>query len=404
MSSRAAPPASLCVVPWIHAFIETTGDVRLCCVARGENSIVGNAHRESIIKIFHSNKMAGIRQQMLQGEWPEDCAYCQQREAMHLESYRQHSNQRSPIYFEALASGVTPFPPRIHTIDLRLNNICNFKCRSCSGFASDRWFREHNLIYPENKISVKFAGLKDEHSFWEDFDRDIIGDLEEVNLAGGEPLIMNSHYLLLEKLIAAGKTGVHLRYDTNLSHLRFKHWDVIDLWKKFPNLTVSMSLDGTGEKGEYIREGLDYGKWTENVRRLKHELPHAHRCIHFVVSIFNVIDFSEHYRTMVEGDFVGRDAITFTFLEEPTFLSAQVLKPDLKAAVDSDLRELLASGSDIPGGVRSQISALIEFVHAKDLYTTHGAVFSLKTRVLDRLRGQNAAELFPALEPMLNRR
>ena len=398
------PSGSLCVLPWIHTFIETTGDVRLCCVAQGPNADKGNVHRESILKIFQSSKMAAVRDQMLEGVWPEDCAHCRQREAMHMDSYRQFSNQTNPVHFAALASGGTQFPPKIHTIDLRLNNICNFKCRSCHGFASNRWFREHNLVYPENKISVKFAGIGDEHSFWEDFDRHILPDLEEVHLAGGEPLLMNSHYLLLEKLIAAGKTGVHLRYDTNLSHLRFKHWDVFNLWRQFPNVTVSLSLDGTGEKGEYIRDGLNYGKWIENVRRLQRELPHVVRRLHFVVSIFNVIDFSAHYRSIVEGDFVERGAITFTFLETPDFLSVQVLKPEIKAAVDRDLRDLLASDIDIPERVRIQILALIEFLHAEDLYPAYGAKFSFKTKILDRLRSQNTAQLFPALEPMLNRR
>jgi len=185
--------------------------------------------------------------------------------------------------------------------------------------------------------------------------------------------------------------------------LGFKHWDVVELWKKFPSLAVSMSLDGTGKKGEFIRDGLDYPQWVENVRRLQRELPHASRHIHFVVSIFNVIDFAEHYRTIVEGGFVKPRRMTFTFLEYPEYLSVQVLKPEIKVVVERDLRAMLTAARDMPDNVRDQISALIEFLNAKDLYGVHGATFSFKTRILDRLRGQNAAELFPALAPMLSR-
>jgi hypothetical protein len=162
---------------------------------------------------------------------------------------------------------------------------------------------------------------------------------------------------------------------------------------------ISLSLDGTGRRGEYIRQGLDYAKWVENVERLRRELPHAERNLHFVVSIFNVIDFPEYYREIAAGRFVEPDRITFTFLKWPEFLSAQVLTPDLKRKVQADLR-LLASDSDIPLPVRSQIRALMDFICSKDLHGLHGAAFAEKTRVLDRLRGQNVLELFPALEPM----
>lgn len=265
--------APLCVLPWIHAHIETTGDVRLCCVARGEEGKIGNVHQQSIIQIFDSPEMGAIRSQMLAGSWPDDCEACRNRESMGIRSYRQSNNRDHHEHFQKLASGRKFFAPKIRTIDIRLNNICNFKCRSCNGFASNRWFNEHNLVYPENRISVKYQGFDKLQSFWQDFDRHILNDLEAVHLAGGEPLLTDAHYRLLEKLIAGGKTNVALQYDTNLSHLTFKHWDVVELWRKFPLLEISMSLDGTGEKGEYIREGLDYAKWCENARRIQRELP-----------------------------------------------------------------------------------------------------------------------------------
>ena len=299
--------------------------------------------------------------------------------------------------------GVGYFPPKIRTIDVRLNNVCNFKCRSCSGFASNRWFNEHNLVYLDNMISVKYQGFDKLQSFWEDFDRHILNDLEGIHLAGGEPLITDAHYRLLEKLIASGKTNIELQYTTNLSYLKFKHWDVVELWRKFPNLELNLSLDGTGEKGEYIREGLDYLKWRENVGRLQRELPHVERNLHFVVSIFNVIDLPAHYRAIVEGNFVDPRRITFTFLEWPKFLNPQVLKPEIKTKVKDDLRNLLESETELPEAVRAQFHVLIEFLDDKDLYPIYGAEFADKTRLLDQSRGQDTARLFPLLESMLSK-
>jgi MoaA/NifB/PqqE/SkfB family radical SAM enzyme len=398
-----AGSAPLCVLPWIHTQIETTGEVQLCCLAHNPRGSLGNVHRDSILRIFQSNRINTIRNQMLSGTWPADCADCREREARGLESFRQSSNVEHPALFEKLARGAAP-APAIRSLDLRINNVCNFKCRFCHGWASNRWFNEHNLVFPDNPISEKYHGIDRDQSFWDDFDRDIVRNLETIHLAGGEPLIIDAHYRLLEKLIAAGRTDVYLQYNTNLSHLKFKHWDIIQLWKQFPNLKISLSLDGVGRKGEYIREGLDYEEWVENVRRLQREVPHARRVLHFVVCIFNVIDFPEHFKTIAENQFVEPGWMILTFLNWPAYLSAQVLMPELKCKAERNLRELLSSDFGIVPHTRGQIEALIEFLKAEDLFRTYGKEFAERTRILDRARGQNAAELFPDLALMLKTR
>ena len=395
--------APLCVLPWIHAQVETSGDVQLCCVAKTQEGPLGNVHHDSILKIFHSNRLKTIRDQMRSGTWPADCADCKEREAMGMVSFRQSSNKEHPADFAKLARE-TPPTPRIRYLDLRISNVCNFKCRFCNGWASNRWFNEHNLVFPDKPISEKYQGFDRLQSFWDDFDSEIIGELETIHFAGGEALIIDAHYKLLEKLIAAGRTDVHLEYDTNFSRLKFKHWDVIELWKKFPNLKVSLSLDGVGRKGEYIRDGLHFDQWVENVRRLEREVPHARRLLHFVVCIFNVIDFPEHFKAITENCFAEPGWMTLTFLDWPAYLSAQVLMPELKRKAERNLRELLSSGVEIVPHIRNQIEALIKFLNADDLYPSYGKEFAERTRALDQVRGQNAAEVFPDLAPMLEPR
>ena len=392
--------APLCVLPWIHTQIETTGTVQLCCLAHQEENLLGNVHQESILRIFQSDRMNAIRNQMQNGIWPDDCVSCKEREAQGLVSFRQSSNYDRPALFEKLVRGPVP-KPAIRSLDLRINNVCNFKCRFCHGLASNRWFNEHNLVFPDRPLTEKYHGIDKLQTFWNDFDGELIHDLETIHLAGGEPLLIDAHYRLLEKLIAAGRTDVELRYDTNLSHLKFKHWDVIELWKQFPNLKVSMSLDGVGAKGEYIRDGLDYSKFVSNVERLRSEVPHARRGLHFVVCIFNVIDFPEHLRTIMENGFAEPGWLTLTFLSWPEYLSVRVLTPELKAKAARNLRQLLSSRIKMVPHLRTQVEGLVEFLKGEDLFGTYGREFADKTRILDQSRGRNAAALFPDLAPML---
>jgi hypothetical protein len=96
--------------------------------------------------------------------------------------------------------------------------------------------------------------------------------------------------------------------------------------------------------------------------------------------------------------------MTLTFLDWPPYLSAQVLMPELKKTAERNLHELLSSGIEILPHVRNQIEALVTFLGAEDLYETYGKEFAERTRILDEVRRQNAAELFPELAPMLEPR
>lgn len=137
--------------------------------------------------------------------------------------------------------------------------------------------------------------------------------------------------------------------------MKFKNWDVVELLQNFPNLQVSMSLDGVGETGGYIREGLEYSKCLANARRIQRELPHAKRNLHFVVSIFNVIDLPAHDRAIVREQVVDPSRISFTFLAWPEFLDAQVLQVGIKEKVERDLRRFLETEADLPEAIGKQM-------------------------------------------------
>jgi hypothetical protein len=361
----------------------------------------GDVRDESIFDIFASDRIRSVRQQMLAGDWPSECDACRRREDRGLESFRQVHNKKYDRYYRQLVSNPQKLVPRIRSIDLRINNVCNFKCRSCCGFSSSNWFREHNLLYPEIPMARSVYGIEDVLSFWDDFEQHIVPDLEELHLAGGEPLVCEPHYRLLEKLISSGKTDVELYYDTNLSVMRFKQWDIVELWKHFPKLKLSLSLDGVGRQGEYIRHGLNYSEWVDHVTRLDRELPHAARMMHFVVSIFNIVDLKMHIRTILDGAFVAPDRIGFTFLEWPVYLRVQVLPKFLKDRVHREVSEMIGDPISFPEPIRRQLEALLAFMTSCDLYDQHAMEFAVRTKLLDGIRGENAEEVFPYLAGML---
>jgi len=397
------PETSLCVLPWIHTYVGISGYVQLCCVSgTGETSapVLGSVRESSLAGLFHSDAMEKVRRLMLAGIWPVQCSYCQKKEERGMKSSRQLHNVIHHSFYAQLLEKPDRFVPKIRSVDLRLDNVCNFTCRSCSGYASSSWFAEHNLIYPDISMSQSTIGLEDATSFWREFREEILPELEFLHLAGGEPLVSVAHYRLLESLIQSGNTSVALYYDTNLSRLTFKEWNAVELWFLFPVITICLSLDGVGRKGEYIRHGLDYGQWRKNLATLRRELPQARYKMHFVVSIFNVMELGLHLRTILGQGFVGRDRLRLTFLQWPPYLNVQVLTPALKKECERGLRELIEDET-LGEPLLSQLRALLHFVNERELYPEYGAELADKVARLDRLRGEQTGALFPYLEPML---
>jgi MoaA/NifB/PqqE/SkfB family radical SAM enzyme len=399
-----ADETSLCVLPWIHLYVGTTGFVQLCCVSgtgEGCPPVLGSVREHSLGALFTSDRMRGVRQQMLAGVWPAECRYCREKEGRGIRSSRHVHNEHYRSYYHQLLTDPQGFTPEVRSVDLRLNNICNFRCRSCSAFASSSWFTEHNLVYPEIGVTDRVIGFDDVRSFWDEFHTTLLPRLEHLHIAGGEPLVSEAHYTLLQTLIAAARTDVELYYDTNLSQLHFKTWDVVSLWKKFPNITICLSLDGVGAPGEYIRHGLKYEHWLKNLETIKKELPHVKRKLHFVVSIFNVMDLPAHLRAIIEGGFVTPDRLRLTFLTWPPYMNAQVLSAPLKEQCARRLRELIDDEETFGEAVVTQVRGLLRFLEERDLYGEYRDQLAMKVQLLDGLRGENALAVFPDLAPML---
>ena len=75
------------------------------------------------------------------------------------------------------------------------------------------------------------------------------------------------HWKAMQRIIELGfAKEVCVRYNTNLSRTSFKGIKLFDLLTEFQDWQICSSLDGTGEVGEYIRDGLNYEQWLRNFK------------------------------------------------------------------------------------------------------------------------------------------
>ena len=91
--------------------------------------------------------------------------------------------------------------------------------------------------------------------------------IREIYWCGGEPLMWDMHWKAMQRIIELELAKeVYVRYNTNLSRTSFKGTKLFDLLPEFQDWQICSSLDGTGEVGEYIRDGLNYEQWLRNFK------------------------------------------------------------------------------------------------------------------------------------------
>jgi MoaA/NifB/PqqE/SkfB family radical SAM enzyme len=311
---------TFCILPWIHLYVGPDSNVLPCCVADRQHPM-GSVNDQSADSILKSPKFNYLRQNMLEGRRSKECNRCYQQEDSGLLSDRQKHNStwKHRITDYNSDGSIDEFNPLY--IDLRLNNICNLKCRMCSGYFSSAIAQEDLRLFKKSKntnIVVEKESTLDEIFGY-------MATVEKIYFAGGEPLITNEHYKILHALIECNNTDVEIFYNTNFTSLEYKNILVTDLWKKFTNVTIGASLDGMGNVAEYIRHGSQWNNIENNLRLLKSQCPHVDFTITSVAGCLNVSSLIELQKTWQENNIVDISKFSVSAMVGPDHLTLQIL-------------------------------------------------------------------------------
>lgn len=249
---------SFCILPFKSIFVRPDGKVSPCCVAQELNSNV-NVNTHSIKEVFNCDELKSIRKKMVSGEYPVECKSCWDRERTSSSSYRIDWNDKLGTEYQMESDGYVV--PDFEFIDVRLSNLCNFKCIMCGyEFSSNHYNDAHKKLGLPKVLNIR-------NNFTDEL-KDYISNIKYVYFAGGEPLIMNEHFQILEYLHKTNR-DITIYYTTNLSTIKFDIVDLTDMWKDFKFVEIEISLDGLYERGESIRVGMDSQKVINNIYKLQ---------------------------------------------------------------------------------------------------------------------------------------
>ena len=400
--AKAQLPTGFCVLPWINLHVATTGAISPCCEFGGE---IANLSASTLSDAWASDDLAAIRKAFVDGVVLDACRKCIDRENSEGASLRLQANRQFARWTEAVASADVPLdaaPEHPAAFDLRFSNLCNFKCRSCWHGASSKWYSDGKAIGVTLSDRAEISSFDSVDDFLEQVGPGL-PQVEDIYFAGGEPLMMPEHYALLERLIALGRTDVRISYNSNMSRTSFRGQSVFDLWKHFPHIDVTASVDATGTLGEMVRSGFRWEKFVANVGSLRKEVPHVGLTFGVTVSVLNIFGLPELLDALGRECDASWEEIFLHSLQDPLQYRTQILPALLKQRVSEDIAEFKSrmDASD-PGHnrLRDQLSGIVRYMNADDLSHLLPR-FARISGKLDALRREETAEYLPDLAPYL---
>jgi len=409
---------TFCMHPFTGLATREDGAIQACC----RSHPVGNIRDNTLEEIWNNNIMQRIRRQVLNNERPNECAPCFNLEDQGVESLRQRHitatipESRITLYPNTLLHEAMPF--EFPTMEIKLNNLCNLKCRMCHPMDSTSWndwteveefyIKEKNfmvkVIKDLNLMEKPYLDKFDNNpNWWESFGK-LLPYFRRVEFAGGEPLMDPQHYRILDMLKPYGK-NIEIKYATNATTLGISKGRTIhEYWPHFRSVAVNISIDGIYDVYDYIRGNGDFAVVEENVRNIQN-IPNVSRIVGAVaVQVSNVLTLDK-----IIEHFLNNLGIVFytNMVQYPNVLSAQVIPNELKLLAVIKLKavrelvptfKLVKENPMLEALTYKQIDGIINFILAKD--NTHLWNDCIEyNRRLDGTREQSFFDVTPEFKP-----
>lgn len=273
---------SYCKKLWDHQYIHMSGSIRYCCASM-ENLTNRNGDRfhlnnDSLEKVWNSEIMRNTRLKMIKGDSIDACAKCVEQEDRGYKSMRD-SRGIDENFNNTEKDGSVITPPT--SMELHFGNLCNLKCKMCGQQYSNqvgkelleigqknpdflKWVTKEsgNVNIWTNNLNVEYKWFKKDKTKSKLFDY-IAKNITDLTVIGGEPTIIPEFWEMFSYLEDRGKLkDITFTLTTNLTNVNPRMTDWLPKLKKWK---VWASVDGIGERTEYIRYPSNFKKVCENL-------------------------------------------------------------------------------------------------------------------------------------------
>ena len=343
---------SFCAAKWYNATIWLGSGQTTSCHHPLPHAIDREEIKTNPKAIHNTTRKKTERKQMQQGERPAGCEYCWKIEDMGRDAVSDRV-YKTVIYSDKDLDHAYRIPANqdvdLQTLEIAFDRTCQFACSYCNPAFSSSWVkdikqhgpytnlvsdgRNHFTHAHDSSQLYKFGEsnpyVEAFHAWW---DSDLHRTLKELRITGGEPLMSGETWKLLEWFKTnQGRSTTRLAINSNLGTAV----DIDRLLDSIDGVEVDLytSNESMSLQAEYIRDGLVFDDWANNVERLLDS--GKFRGLHVMATINALcLDSLDSFLDMVMNWKLeyGQDAINFSLniLRFPSFQSLTVLPNDIR--------------------------------------------------------------------------
>jgi organic radical activating enzyme len=352
---------SFCAAKWYNATIWLGSGQTTSCHHPLPHAIDAEAIKTNPAALHNTAQKKKERAQMQQGERPTGCEYCWKIEDIGRDNISDRV-YKTVIYSDEDLHNAFHTPANtdvnLQTLEIAFDRTCQFACSYCNPAFSSTWVkdirnngpyarlvsdgRNHFTHSHDSSQLYKFGEtnpyVEAFHKWWES---DLHRTLKELRITGGEPLMSAETWKLIEWFKTnKGKSKTRLAINSNLG----TDVDIDRLLTSIDGVEVDLytSNEAVNSQAEYIRDGLIFDDWVNNVERLLDS--GKFRGLHVMCTI-NALCLTtlDSFLEMVLNWKIayGKDSINFSLniLRFPSFQSPLVLPDSTRTFYRDRLQE-----------------------------------------------------------------
>ena len=425
---------SFCGAKWYNATIWLGSGMTTSCHHPPAHKVSVEEVTFNPKALHNSSQKKQDRAQMQDGERPPGCEYCWKIEDIGRNNISDRV-YKSVIYSDADLNEAFHMPPDadvdLRTLEIAFDRTCQFACSYCNPAFSSTWVKDirNNGAY-ENLISDGRNHFTHKHdsaqlykysetnpyieAFFKWWESDLHRTLDELRITGGEPLMSGHLWKLIDWFKNnPGRSKTRLAINSNLG----PEIDIDRLIDSVDGLEIDLytSNESTAAHSEYIRDGIDYKLWKDNVVKLAES--GKFRGVHVMCTINALCletlpDFLDELVELKQQ--YGRDYPNFTLniLRFPSFQSGLVFPDEMRTRFKEKLIAWADKHKDsnvLHEHERNHVARLIDYLDV--VKTPHSDTFDMPKLhndfkqfydQYDQRRGKNFVATFPTLAEWYN--
>lgn len=424
---------SFCAAKWYNASIHLGSGYTVSCHLPLPHLIDKDQIINNPSALHNTDHKKQMRKMMLEGKRPAECGYCWKIEDI-SDSSESDRIYKSMLYndtdIEKLKNLSWKQDVNLKTLEISFDKQCNFACSYCSAGYSSTWGQdlEKNGAYQNFIAPGGGGGAYQTNGDWAEehgrhFDNnpymtaffnwwpELSKTLTELRITGGEATVSQNFWRFIDIMHNSHSNNMRFAVNSNMGMSEKALEKLIKITYTLPikEFDLFTSNESYGAHAEYIRDGLNYDIWKNNLITFLKEAKYRAVTIMMTINQLCLFSITEFMDDMLElKSRFNNPYLSLNILRWPGFMSPLVLPEEIKNEVHSKISSWFDKNQNnklLSESEKSQIKRLLDYI--KVLKQGHVMVtddnellfhdFKSFFTQYDSRRNKNLTETFPQL-------